>query len=153
IDGGHNLSGVLVSGTNGIIVAAGSTDVVTLRNLDIDGLGSGLDGIKFMSGKVLNIQNVVVYGFINGIEAQMTTAANMNIDSSFITTNSNDGVRATTTMPAISVAISNSLIQSSAVSGVEVSDGAVVSIRDSDLSLNTIGLNITGNGQGNADNV
>src|SRR5437899_9623964 len=37
IDGGHNLSGVLVSGTNGIIVAAGSTDVVTLRNLDIDG--------------------------------------------------------------------------------------------------------------------
>src|SRR5215831_17573081 len=34
IDGGGNLAGVLVSGTNGIVVSAGATDRVVLRNLD-----------------------------------------------------------------------------------------------------------------------
>src|SRR5580692_1251191 len=39
-------AGVLVSGTNGIIVQAGPSDVVVLEGLDIEGLGTGLDGIK-----------------------------------------------------------------------------------------------------------
>src|SRR5436305_14565865 len=44
IDGGGMLSCVLVSGTNAIIVEAGANDTVVLRGLDIDGLGTGLDG-------------------------------------------------------------------------------------------------------------
>src|SRR5437016_12596305 len=43
-------AGVLVSSTNGIIVSAGPSDAITLRGLDIEGLGTGLDGIKFLSG-------------------------------------------------------------------------------------------------------
>src|ERR1700751_174918 len=39
-------AGVLVSGTNAIIVSAGATDAVILKGLDIEGLGTGLDGIK-----------------------------------------------------------------------------------------------------------
>jgi hypothetical protein len=55
IDGGSALAGVLVSGTNGIVVAAGPTDTVVLKNLDINGLGSstgtaGINGIEFLSG-------------------------------------------------------------------------------------------------------
>ena len=37
-------AGVLVSGTNGIVVAAGAADVVYLKGLDIDGIGTGLNG-------------------------------------------------------------------------------------------------------------
>src|SRR5262249_11550401 len=95
IDGsGGSIAGVLASGTNGIVVSAGATDVVTLRNLDIDGLGPGtisLDGIRFHSGKVLNIQNVSIYGFTNGVQALLSAGANMNIESCYISTNSNDG--------------------------------------------------------------
>src|SRR5579885_3327637 len=40
-------AGVLVSGTNGIVIQAGANDTVILRGLDIEGLGTGLDGIKF----------------------------------------------------------------------------------------------------------
>src|SRR5882762_8950790 len=36
-------AGVLVSGTNGIIVNAAATDTIILRGLDIEGLGTGLD--------------------------------------------------------------------------------------------------------------
>src|SRR5213078_1342110 len=44
IDGGGFIAGVLVSGTNAIIVNAGVNDKVTLRNLNINGLNTGLDG-------------------------------------------------------------------------------------------------------------
>src|SRR5437868_10954596 len=43
------IAGVLVSGTNAIIVSGGVNDVVTLRGLDIDGLGTGINGIRFLS--------------------------------------------------------------------------------------------------------
>src|SRR5579862_7328584 len=44
------IAGVLVSGTNGINVAAGATDEVVLRGLTFEGLGTGLDGISYTSG-------------------------------------------------------------------------------------------------------
>src|SRR6516225_8890284 len=39
--GGGQVASVLASGTNGIVVAAGAADVVTLRNLRINGVISG----------------------------------------------------------------------------------------------------------------
>src|SRR5690242_5866858 len=43
-------AGVLVSGTNGIVVSAGNGDKIKLRGLDINGLTTGLSAIKFLSG-------------------------------------------------------------------------------------------------------
>src|SRR5438045_3660481 len=48
-------AGVLVSGTNGIIIIAGPTDTVVLEGLDIEGLGTGLNGVRFDSGALLVI--------------------------------------------------------------------------------------------------
>ena len=55
--GGGQVASVLVSGTNGIVINANaSTDVVILRNLRINGIGSGLNGIQFLSGKALGVR-------------------------------------------------------------------------------------------------
>src|ERR1700732_810788 len=43
-------AGVLVSGTNGIIVNIAATDKVLLQGLDIEGLGTGLNGIQIIGG-------------------------------------------------------------------------------------------------------
>src|SRR6188474_1823396 len=43
-------AGVLVSGTNAIIINATTTSNVVLRGLDIEGLGTGLVGIKVLGG-------------------------------------------------------------------------------------------------------
>ena len=51
----HIEAGVLVSGTNGIIVNAGATDRVVLEGLDIEGLGTGLNGVQ-----VLRAGNVTI---------------------------------------------------------------------------------------------
>src|SRR6476660_10458869 len=42
IDGGGNLASVLVSGTNGIVINAAASDVVTIRNIALNGIGTGL---------------------------------------------------------------------------------------------------------------
>src|ERR671915_2281890 len=51
--------GVLVSGTNAIVVNAGTNDRVTLRGLDINGIGTGaqtsLTGIKVLNAARVNI--------------------------------------------------------------------------------------------------
>src|SRR3954469_2557592 len=41
----HVEAGVLVSGTNAIVIAAGVNDRVVLEGLDIEGLGTGLNGV------------------------------------------------------------------------------------------------------------
>ena len=60
-------AGVLVSGTNGIVVNAASTDVVILRGLDFQGLGTGLAGISFLAGGALHIEKCVIRGFGAGV--------------------------------------------------------------------------------------
>jgi hypothetical protein len=56
-------AGVLVSGTNGITVNAAATDVVMLSGLDIDGLGTGLNGINFVAGAALYVNNCMIRNF------------------------------------------------------------------------------------------
>src|SRR5436305_7324683 len=60
--GGGQVASVLVSGTNGIVVQAGPSDTVTLENLRIQGIGTGLNGIRFLSGLRLNVLNDYIYG-------------------------------------------------------------------------------------------
>lgn len=72
---GAVLGGVLVSGTNGIVVSTASTDVVILRNLDIDGFNSGLNGIEFIGAGTLIVENCKIFGFTyNGISFQPTVS-------------------------------------------------------------------------------
>jgi hypothetical protein len=65
IDGGGSYASVLVSGTSGIVIAAGASDVVTLRNLELTGLNTGIDGVRFISGGSLHLENLEIYGFGN----------------------------------------------------------------------------------------
>src|SRR5437660_6394812 len=80
IDGGGMLAGVLVSGTNGIVVNAGVNDVITLRGLDINGIGTGLNGIRFLAGAGLNVENSVIFKFTTaGIDFEPNGTAHLMI--------------------------------------------------------------------------
>lgn len=56
-------AGVLVSGTNGIVINAGANDVVVLRGLDFEGLGTGLNGIRFLAGGALHVEDCTINNF------------------------------------------------------------------------------------------
>jgi hypothetical protein len=88
--GGGQVASVLVSGTNAIIVAAGATDVVTLRNLRINGFSTGLNGIYFQSGAALHVENCYVFGFTDdAIHVGTSAASALFVDDTFLTHNGN----------------------------------------------------------------
>jgi hypothetical protein len=99
--GGGQVASVTVAAPtgHGILVQAGPNDVVTLRNLRINGIGSGLHGIRFVSGAAIHIQNCYVFGFRdNGIE--ITGAGHQaHISDTVISNNGNDGIRVGATGP------------------------------------------------------
>ena len=81
IDGTGVLAGILNAGSNGVIVNATSTDVVTLRGISINGDGSGgINGIRFLAGKALNVINCVIQrGSGNGIDVALNTAGETQV--------------------------------------------------------------------------
>jgi hypothetical protein len=72
LDGTSGIAGVLVSGTNAIIINAGSTDTVILRNLDINGVNTGLAGVRIIQAGDVRVENCKIYGFAKGIEDTRT---------------------------------------------------------------------------------
>src|SRR5215467_10772806 len=61
------IAGVLVSGTNGIVVSAPASAEVVLRGLTFEGLcGSGLSGIKVQSASMVSVENCYIDGFSTG---------------------------------------------------------------------------------------
>jgi hypothetical protein len=70
--------GVLVSGTNAIVVNAAATDTVTLRGLDINGIGVGaqtsLSGVKVLSARKVRVFDSEIYRFQDGVTIAPTSA-------------------------------------------------------------------------------
>ena len=63
IDGGGQIASALVSGTPGFSINAGTTDIVTLRNLQISGAGTGTTGINLIAGSQLIMEHCTISGF------------------------------------------------------------------------------------------
>jgi hypothetical protein len=92
--GGGQVASILVSGTNAIVVQAGPSDVVTLRNLRLNGIGTGINGIRFLSGRAIHIQNCYIFGFTNnGIDIASAGQANI---SDTVLSNNFGGIRIST---------------------------------------------------------
>jgi hypothetical protein len=112
--GGGQVASVLVSGTNGIVVAAGANDVVTLRNLRIAGIGTGLNGIQFISGKDLNVENCYIFGFTqNGINIALnqSTPASAHIIDTLLKNNAGSGIRAANALtPNVQVVVEHTRV-------------------------------------------
>ena len=85
----HVEAGVLVSGTNGITVNAGATGKVVLEGLDIEGLGTGLNGVNIVSGAQVYIIRCAIRHFTqNGVNlASSTSGGRALIRDSFINLN------------------------------------------------------------------
>jgi len=87
-------AGVLVSGTNGIIVnVPNATDVVVLRGLDIEGLGTGLSGITVLTGGTVQVEDCTINRFtVSGINFVPTVAnSQLHVVDTIVRNNGNVG--------------------------------------------------------------
>jgi len=74
ISGDGTLAGILAAGVNGVIVNAGVDSIVILRNISINGACTGINGIRFLAGRSLRVENCTIYGFTNdGIDMLHST--------------------------------------------------------------------------------
>ena len=83
--GGGQVASTLASGTNGIIINAGASDTVTLRNIRINGVvgtpvAAGLNGVRFLAGAALHVENCTIFGFSQiGIDVNVNTASGVSV--------------------------------------------------------------------------
>ena len=135
--GGGQVASVLVAGTNGIVVQAGPSDVVILRNLRINGIGTGINGIRFLSGKDLNVEDCYIFGFTtNGVDVALNqgTQATVHIFHTVTKNLGGAGVRATNAVaPSVKVAIDFSEFALDNI-GVEASSHSSIEINNSMIS-------------------
>jgi hypothetical protein len=88
-------AGVLVSGTNGFVVNAASTDVVVLNGLDFEGLGSGISGILILSAAKVDVRHSSIRNFkgASGISLTPSTSTQLFVNDTLLI---NNGASATT---------------------------------------------------------
>jgi hypothetical protein len=78
IDCGTFTGGISASGVSGIIINAGVSDRVVIRNLVINGFGTGLNGIRLLQARHVLVENVAISGMTgNGID--MANASIMSL--------------------------------------------------------------------------
>lgn len=104
-------AGVLVSGTSGIIVNAPTGSQVSLRGLQIEGIGTGLVGIRVLGGDV-RVENCVIRNFRGspgaGISSESSTDSRVFVANTSIVGNL-IGIQSLKTAPG-AVVIQDSII-------------------------------------------
>jgi hypothetical protein len=96
IDGIGTEGGILVAGTSGIIINAADDDVVILRNLYTNGLGStfgSVFGINILKAGAVHIENCRITGFDKGIKfAPTSPGAQLFVNGTRIQKCKTDGI-------------------------------------------------------------
>jgi len=159
--GGGQVASVLVAGTNGIVVAAGASDFVILRNLRINGLLNdpnvtpGINGIKVQSGGQTTIDNCDIFGFNNnGIDVELSAQAFVAVRNTTLRNNKQNAVFAASSSGFAVVQVSNSSIVGSATfvqGGVNAGTGGAISVSNTTFQDLSIGANVSAGGILNVD--
>ncbi len=157
IDCRYTEGGVLVSGTNGIIINAAATDRIYLGGLDIFGANTGLAGVRFIAGGTLTIENSVIRRF-NGANSTGVSFAptgsstlilrNVSIGNNGNGTATSGGVDIRPTgAGAAGVFIQDSLINNNSGFGISATGAVFARVGNTTILNNSTGLEISGAAQ------
>src|SRR5262245_31921934 len=134
------IAGVLATSGVGITISAGTSDVINLRGLDIDGGNSGSVGIQFSSGQALIVQKSVVRGFANsGINFAPNGAGTLFVSDTTIS-NNGTGIVVGSNGPAVSGALTRITASANGVGILTSGANANVTITDTVAGNNNYGI-------------
>jgi hypothetical protein len=142
------LAGVQGPSTNGIIVNAGANDVVVIRGLTIEGLGTGLNGIRFLAGGALHIENCTINGFRSasagsghGIDFEPSGASELYVKNTVVRNNgtgaNGGGILIKPTVSGSAKASLDNVQMENNVFGIKAQDNSTVTVRNSTSSGNS----------------
>jgi hypothetical protein len=146
IDGGTSGNGAITAaGQTGIIINAGDTGIVILRHLLINGVGTGINGIRILSAKAVYIEDCHIYGFQGssattgrGISDERTTAnGTLFILNTAVERNEQTNIFISPSATGVVAVLDNvKLLDSNGNSGLSVRGGSTASIKNSVISAN-----------------
>ena len=143
LNGEGTMASTLAAGTNGIIINAQPTDVIILRNIEINGIANsispGIHGINFLAGGQLHLDKVLIYGFSqSGVQFSPSGASKLFISNSSLRDNKGHGVYVQPgSVGTAMVTISGSHIEGNG-KGVRLDDGTTMLIDHSSVSGNSL---------------
>jgi len=128
---------------NGITIGAAATDVVTLRGLDIDGLGGAAVGISVSQAKEVHVEKCIIRNFRFGSNASALRTAGGSSETMFmfvvdtvISDNSN-GIQLGSAGGFKVVSVKNAIITGSTVDGIGLlNSNAYANVTESIISGN-----------------
>jgi len=135
-------AGVLVTGTDGIVIAAGPTDTVWLRGLDIFSIGTAAltdnRGIKFLSGAMLTVENCTIKGFPKrGISIESSTpGAKAFITNTLVLDQTNNGIVIDPPSVTNTAVLDRVRVINSTALGLGVNPGGLAYVTNSNFSHN-----------------
>jgi hypothetical protein len=148
IDCGGAVGSILANGVTGITVNAGANDKIVLRNLNIQGLGAGTNGIRFTAGFHLTVDNVTITGFTSrGIDVDKGASANVYVRDTRIA-NVATGIRLFTGLGGVNAQIDNVRIDNASASGLEVASGSTIASISNSVITNATGSGLLMSGGG-----
>jgi hypothetical protein len=137
IDCGGAFGSVVNPGTNGIVINATSSDAVHIRNLSIQGAGSGLNGVNILVAASVHIENVLINGQTQaGIRDVRAGSGQLFVTAAAIRNNGGTGVAVAPASGVVAVVLENVLCVSNNV-GAAVGNGGKLRVNRSVLSGNT----------------
>ena len=162
VDGGGQMSATTNSLVNGMTINDGAsatpnTAVVNLRNLSIDAPATGVNGINFIAGKTVNVENCVITGNTSaspsgaGIRVSLTVSGgNLNVKNTSIFKN-RIGISATTTTGNVTINVNGCNIENNTSDGIFLDNNAFATVRNSNLAFNGgAGLSLDNNAANSA---
>jgi len=127
------LGGLLVSGTPAITVNAASTDEIIIDGLDIEGVGTGTNGINIVSASSVIIRNTTIHHFTTGVNVDGPAGAKVSIENSYINQNA-VGVNVQGTSGAANTAvIDQTTIEANTTAAIQVQQGGAAFLSASSL--------------------
>ena len=149
IDGAGTMASILNSLTTGVNIndsatATPNTIVVTLRNLSIHGAATGTNGVNFIAGKTVNIEDCDIFANSTtaaapngaGIKVGLTVSgSNLNVKNTNIFKN-RVGITATTSTGNFTMNVNNCNIENNTSDGIFLDARAFATVRNSNLAFN-----------------
>jgi hypothetical protein len=126
INGTGQIAGILNAGTTGVIINAGASDSIVLRDISIVGAGTGVNGIRIASAGEVYIQHC------------------------WIQNQSGDGIDISPSVNNVKVQVQNTSVFNNTGKGIEVIPTGAATVRltveESDITgNNSNGIDVTGN--------
>lgn len=138
----NTMGGILSAGANAIIVNILNPDTgdrVMIDGLDIDGAGTGVDGIRVLSGAKIIVRNTVIRGFQgHGIVLNSPTAPRLILDGSVITA-TNIGLNFV--QPA-GVIVERTRFENNLVNSVKITNGSTVILNQTSMAGPAVDIDI-----------